>query len=705
MKTILTYLLISFLAFGNITSMHAQDSEQLFQKGIMQEEGEGDLKKAIAIYNKIVNNVSADRNLRAKALLQVGICYEKLGNQNARKTYQKLISDYSDQSAIVALGKQKLKALKKQKTFVKREGIVATQIWSPARNTYGVSPDGRYFNYIDWNKISINIKDIQNGTTQAISKEGTWNKPVQFPDKSIWSHDGKQLAYFWFVGNETELHIVNADGSNNRVIAKGTSGHGPWPVTWTRDNKNILTFIKDVSTSVNTKEEQKIVLLSVKNGDVKDLKRFKGLDFGGHIDMSPNGEYIVYTLDQNEDTDAKDIYILAMNGSVDQKLVGNLANDTDPKWSPDGKEIFFLSNRYGSNDLMRLKIQKGTALGVPEIVKPNLGYQIYLHDFTNNLALYYRSTNLRSDIYTVNLDENSGSDYMKPQKISELQEKMNRNPNWSSDGRYVVYHRWQKFRHDLLGEQYHITIYDTKTGEVQNINTNIYGGQVLGVPIWSPDGEKLLFHGMIKNNLQFGYFVFDIKSKKVIPIKTKKNTSRSDMEGRFDTNQIFSNDGESIFLLSNDQKRILKIDLNSKKETTIFAGNEEILQFKISNDNSKIAYGYMGSNRGNIYVVSTSGGVSRKILSTDNKTTPYDYYWDENDEFLYFLKGKFRNVKQIMRIPVDGGKLEEFLNFKDAFSSGIITRVKIHPDGKRLVVALEVGKGEEVWKLEGVFKE
>jgi len=705
MKTLLTSLLILFLCLGNLTSIQAQDAEQLFQQGMMKEEGEGNLKAAISIYNKVVNNDAAKRLLRAKALLQVGICYEKLGNQNARKSYQKLISEYSDQSAIVALGKQKLKGLKKVTAIAKPKGIVATEIWSPAQNTYGVSPDGRYLNYIDWNKISIKIKDLHTGSMKTISKEGTWNKPIQFPDKSIWSIDGKQIAYFWFVGNETELHIVNADGSNNRIIAKGTSGHGPWPVTWTRDNKHILTFIKDVSTLGNTKEEQRIVLLSVDNGAIKNLKHLNDLDFGGHIDMSPNGKYIVYTLDQNEDTDAKDIYILAMDGSVDQKLVGNIANDSDPKWSPNGNEIFFLSNRYGSNDLMRLKIEKGNPVGEAEIVKPNLGYQIYLHDFTKDGALYYRSTNLRSDIYTLNLDSNSGNNYMKPYKISALEEKMNRNPRWSLDGRYVVYHRWQKFRHDLLGEQYHITIHDTQTGVDQNINTNIYGGQNLGVPSWSPDGSKLLFHGMIKDNLQFGYFIFDINSKKLIPIKTKKNTSRSDMEGRFDTNHTFSNDGKSIFTLSNDQKRIIKIDINSKKETTIFRGTDEILQFKLSNDNSKIAYGYLGSNRGSLYIVSTSGGDSKKIISTDNKTTPYDYYWGGNDQFIYFLKGRFRNVKKIMRIPVDGGQAEDFFNFKDAFPGGIITRVKIHPNEKHLVIALEVGKGEEVWKLEGVFKD
>ncbi len=87
MKKLFICLLFLGFMMSFQTSILAQNSEKLFQQGMMKEEGEGNLKEAIAIYNKIVNNISAERNIRAKALLQVGICYEKLGNKNARKTY------------------------------------------------------------------------------------------------------------------------------------------------------------------------------------------------------------------------------------------------------------------------------------------------------------------------------------------------------------------------------------------------------------------------------------------------------------------------------------------------------------------------------------------------------------------------------------------------------------------------------------------
>ena len=104
MKNLLICLLLIGFLFFTQKAIQAQNPQQLFQKGMIQEEGEGNLTEAIEINNSMVNDVNVDRELRAKALLHVGICYEKLGNQNARKAYQKLISEYSDQSDIVAMG-------------------------------------------------------------------------------------------------------------------------------------------------------------------------------------------------------------------------------------------------------------------------------------------------------------------------------------------------------------------------------------------------------------------------------------------------------------------------------------------------------------------------------------------------------------------------------------------------------------------------
>ncbi len=68
------------------------------EAGIEKEDVDGDLKSAIDIYQKIAADTSAPREVRAKALLRLAGCYEKLGKQ-ARQVYEQIVHDYADQPA------------------------------------------------------------------------------------------------------------------------------------------------------------------------------------------------------------------------------------------------------------------------------------------------------------------------------------------------------------------------------------------------------------------------------------------------------------------------------------------------------------------------------------------------------------------------------------------------------------------------------
>ena len=689
--------MIGFMFFMQ-KPVQAQNAQQLFQKGLIQEEGEGNLTEAIGIYNSIVNDVDVNRELRAKALLHVGICYEKLGNQKARKSYQKLISEYSDQEAIAAVGLEKLSGLKKPAVIGKKEGLTASQMWSEAQDTHGVSPDGRYLNYIDWENISINIKDLYNGTTRVLSKVGTWVKPNQFPDKSIWSPDGKKLAYYWFVGNDTELHIVNVDGTSDKIIAKGKNQTTPWPVSWTPDGKYILAITAE---NVANKINYKMVQVSVVNGSIKVLKDFKNLSCGGSLDVSPDNKYIVYDIQQNENSQQNDIHILSIDGSMDKKIVGDIGNDSSPFWAPNGKEMLFVSDRYGTNDLWKLKIENGNTIGDAKIIKSDLGSRNRILGFTKEKAIFYSTNNSRIDVYITNLK--NGKYANSPFKISELSTKRNINPIWSHNGQFVAYTRHNPHRDEILGNKQQITIFDTKNNTRKNMDMEMYGNTVMYNPQWTSNDDKLLIQGMIENNYQGGLFLFDINTGKKTAIKVSEsmNVHKINDLYRF---YAFSNDDKSIFYFSEDKKSILKYTIKSKLETTIVSGSKTIHFFKLSNDNTKIAFGYWFEDDKNLYTVSTSGDEKQQLMEFDCDCADNIVSWGKDDKFIYFKDGKFRNFKKLMRISVDGGDPEEVIVFKDVFKNGIITRVNIHPDENAILVELEVGK-EEVWKLEGLFNE
>src|SRR5215510_5662767 len=64
-----------------------RSAEVQFKAAQHKQEVEGDLKGAIEQYKKIAQ--SGDRALTAKALVAIGQCYEKLGQNDARTAYER----------------------------------------------------------------------------------------------------------------------------------------------------------------------------------------------------------------------------------------------------------------------------------------------------------------------------------------------------------------------------------------------------------------------------------------------------------------------------------------------------------------------------------------------------------------------------------------------------------------------------------------
>ena len=201
MKTLIKYSLISIICVGLLNPLLAQQSEKLFQQAMMMEEGEGDLNKAIEIYYKLINDVSVERSIRAESLMQVGICYEKLGKKNALNAYQKLVTEYGDQEEIVALARKKIQSLKSASNTKLSTGLISERLEKNVNGDhwlYQFSPDGRYYLYTctENNTDELMIVDLQTGKRDSLTtgnRTGYGYDNTQ-PWGAKWSLNGKKIA-------------------------------------------------------------------------------------------------------------------------------------------------------------------------------------------------------------------------------------------------------------------------------------------------------------------------------------------------------------------------------------------------------------------------------------------------------------------------------------------------------------------------------
>src|ERR1051325_2342257 len=75
------------------------------------------------------------------------------------------------------------------------------------------------------------------------------------------------------------------------------------------------------------------------------------------LDVSPDGQLIVFDL-------LGDIYTLPTGGGEAKRIIGGLSFESQPKFSPDGKKIAFLSDRSGAENIWTCNVDGAEAVAL-----------------------------------------------------------------------------------------------------------------------------------------------------------------------------------------------------------------------------------------------------------------------------------------------------------------------------------------------------
>src|SRR5882672_6937218 len=87
--------------------------------------------------------------------------------------------------------------------------------------------------------------------------------------------------------------------------------------------------------------------------------------------VSPDGRYVVY-VQRETDFDANrgrtDLWLVELSSepAKARRLTQHSANDSHPRWSADGSNIYFLSARAGSMQIWRLALSGGEAVQITD---------------------------------------------------------------------------------------------------------------------------------------------------------------------------------------------------------------------------------------------------------------------------------------------------------------------------------------------------
>ncbi len=697
-RFILAFFGLALVFVFVLTGTARQSAEQHYQSGVYAEEVEGNLQKAIDIYQKILEESPKNQEIAAKAQLHIGLCYEKLGLSEAQKAFQKVIDNYPSQTEAVKTAIEKLSILIKAKSIVVKgdQDFEIRPVWEePKWDILGApSPDGRYLSFVDWTTGDLAYREIATGRMFRLTDKARQEESQECAYESKWSPDSKQIAYCWENDQEeyVDLRVIEIGDNEPRILHR-VGYHDGWvePGDWTPDGARLLMRLFE--------GKFKFGLVSITDGSLQIIKEISDLDRynqPGLSLISPDGRYIAYDFQQKADTPNHDVFLLSMDGTSQIPLAPHPSHDFLLGWAPDGNRIIFASDRTGTMDLWIIDIEAGKQKGDPVLLRRNIG-SINPLGLTRDGSFYFNTgkSTVPFDIYTAAVDSRTGEILSPPEKLPLTYEGNNSSPAWSPDGKHIAY----VSRLDSLSRGT-LCIYSFESGKIRVIPYDY----TVGMPRWSPDGASILVKVSGK-----GIHQVDVQSGDISPLIEEE-------EGHPVFSPSISPDKNSLFYLQFDRENkvihVMARDLKTGKEREISSIPFYPHSMVLSSEGRQLALlcsenPYENKEKKHMLkIIPVDGGEMKEMHSfiQEGSWGLVDVAWSPDGQYVFFSKlssvqSEERKLDwELWKVSVQSGRAEKLELMMHRFRF-----LSVHPDGRKIAWAshsLGIKSAPEVWILE-----
>ncbi|MCJ7580365.1 MAG: tetratricopeptide repeat protein [Candidatus Aminicenantes bacterium] len=665
-----------------------ESAKELFERAIYLQETRGDLEAAMEVFQRIVKEFPHEREIAAKAQLQIGICLQKLGMSDAQKAFQAVVDRYPDQTETVKSAIEKLSLLMRAQTIVNNveKEFKLREIWagSEASNFVSPSPDGRFLSIMDRKTGNLGIREISSGKTRLLTKEADWAN--HFVLDSLISPDGDLVVYSWYTYDPESgdysysLHLIGIDGSGHRVLYFNNN-YEAYPESWSSDGKQIVARLYDGKTG-----ECSILLVTVSDGSSRILKEF-GKPLWLNMCYSSDNRYVVYDHPVEEDSGNRNISMVAVDGSGEFLLIKHPANDHLLGWVPGGDSLLFLSDRDGSFDAYLVEISDHSTQGSPQLIRRSLG-EVKPLGFTRDGSFFFSLDSRWASIQISTFDMDTGKIQVQP--VTPILGN-NLYPQWSPKGDKLAYIK-ERNRPDL-GFRRTLQIRNLKTGEERELA----GHLDLGPPCWSSDGRFILTRGRDSRKKLDGY------NPEIYKIDVESGESRLLIEAPRvpwgeGKSPRWSFDEKTVFYMKENMKerKIMKYDLDSGSEKEFFSHPDLATAMDISPDGKYLVTGTCNYEKdsGVLLLMPVSGGEAEELCTLNGFRNSASIDWMPDGKHVIYSEINRKDEVSLWKIAIDGGTpLKIWQGEKN------MRGLSIHPDGKRIAFSTSAQE-QEIWAMD-----
>jgi Tol biopolymer transport system component len=395
-------------------------------------------------------------------------------------------------------------------------------IWTTGKPTLvgSPSPDGRWLSCVHPTTGDLAVRDTRTGAMRQVTRKEPGSR--EFAHFSVFSRDGARIAYAWFNKQGFyELRVVDPNGSTApKTIFSNEEAGFVQPTSWSPDGARILTllFRKD--------NISQIAMVSL-DGTVQVLKSLPWV-YPKRMELSPDGEWIVYDSFAGNRPGQRDIWLLAADGSGERKVVEDPVDDVFPMWSQTGSHILFVSDRSGARSLWLRSVNGSDP---PRRISADLG-PILPMGLTNDGALFYGIK--------------AGSTFAVVKTVDRpLLRIEGKSPAIAHSGTSIAY--LLRAASDNYGEDaFVIHVRSLADGTDRELRTTLAHVERMR---WSPDDSTLLVSGSDGKGRK-GLFTTSIVDGRTQPIVIDENASFRGLPGAWidDGNILFLRGGRTFAL-------------------------------------------------------------------------------------------------------------------------------------------------------------
>ena len=406
------------------------------------------------------------------------------------------------------------------------------------------------------------------------------------------------------------------------------------------------------------------------------------------LDVSPDGKTIVFEL-------VGDIYTVPIEGGQAKLIDGGMAFDSQPKFSPDGKWIAFLSDREGSENVWIMKPDGSDPKQVSKDPNSEFASPNWTPDSQYVLVSKAGFGINTFEIWMYHIQGGSGVQITKakPSPMVRRREQLNNiGVSASADGKYLYYaHRAGGFTYEAQFPLWQVARRDRKTGD-EDVLINQLGSSMR--PVLSPDGSSILYvtrheteDGLRLRNLQTGEDRW-----------VKYPITRDDQESRFTRDLfpgyaflpggkeiVYTNDGKFHRLnISTGEEKLIPFTAQVSQEIgpkLDFPQRVEEGPVKVrliqdaveSPDGKKLAFSALT----HLYIMDIPGGKPQRLTTGNAKE--FQPVWSSDGKQIAYVTWS-AGGGQIWKVPSTGGTPKQLTETSAFYSDPAWS-----PDGDRIV--------------------